>query len=111
MRNYGVVPASGDTAEQTSMKINKMLDGLGSTISGYQAFYNLPDISAQIQQGASLKPATQKGEDAFAMEQANIPRFATQAEAVAAIENGTVSPNTPMIIEEISTTKLQRVKR
>lgn len=111
MRNYGVVPSPGDTAEQTAMKIEQMKNGLSSTISGYQAFYSLPDISAQIQQGASLKPPTQKGEDAFAMEQANIPRFATQAEAVAAIENGTVSPNTPMIIEEISTTKLQRVKK
>jgi hypothetical protein len=111
MRNYGVVPAAGDTAEKTTQKINQMINGLGSTIAGYQTFYNLPDISKQIEQGASLKPPTQKGENAFALESSGVPRFATRAQAIAAIENGEISADTPMIIEEVSTTTLQRVKK
>jgi hypothetical protein len=111
MRNYGVVTAAGDTSEKTSQKINQMINGLSSTIAGYQTFYNLPDISKQIEQGASLKPATQKGENAFALESSGVPRFATRAQAIAAIESGEISADTPMIIEEVSTTTLQRVKK
>ena len=65
MRNYGVVPNPGDTSQATAQKIDQMIEGLDTTIRGYQAFYGLPDISMEIQSGKILKAPTQRGENAF----------------------------------------------
>jgi hypothetical protein len=65
MRNYGVVPNPGDTSQATAQKIDQMIEGLNTTIKGYQSFYSMPDISAQIQSGQILKAPTQRGESAF----------------------------------------------
>lgn len=65
MRNYGVVPNPGDTSNISAQKIDQMIEGLDTTIRGYQSFYGLPDISMQIQSGQLMKPPTQRGESAF----------------------------------------------
>lgn len=65
MRNYGVVPNPGDSSTATAQKIDQMVEGLDTTIKGYQSFYGLPDISLQVQAGRVLKAPTQRGENVF----------------------------------------------
>ena len=65
MRNYGVVPNPGDTSNATAKKIDQMVDSLETTITGYQSFYGLPDITLQVQSGKVLKAPTQRGEHVF----------------------------------------------
>jgi hypothetical protein len=66
MRNYGVVPARGDTFEVTQSKLNQMVSKLEKDVLGYQALYaNLPDIYTSIASGQPYGPATQKGENVY----------------------------------------------
>ena len=66
MRNYGVVPARGDTFEVTQSKLNQMVSKLEKDVLGYQALYaNLPDIYSSIASGQPYGPATQKGENVY----------------------------------------------
>jgi hypothetical protein len=66
MRNYGVVPARGDTFEVTQDKLNQMVSKLEKDVLGYQALYaNLPDIYSSIASGQPYGPATQKGENVY----------------------------------------------
>jgi hypothetical protein len=66
MRNYGVVPARGDTFEVTQEKLGKMVNKLEKDVLGYQALYaNLPDIYSSIASGQPYGPATQKGENVY----------------------------------------------
>jgi hypothetical protein len=66
MRNYGVVPARGDTFEVTQEKLGQMVNKLEKDVLGYQALYaNLPDIYSSIASGQPYGPATQKGENVY----------------------------------------------
>jgi len=66
MRNYGVVPARGDTFEVTQEKLGQMVNKLEKDVLGYQALYaNLPDIYTSIASGQPYGPATQKGENVY----------------------------------------------
>ena len=47
MRNYGVVPQPGDSAEVISDKVEGMISGVNRSINQYQKLYGLPAIDSE----------------------------------------------------------------
>jgi len=103
LRNYGVVPQPGDSQQQMLNKLDGMERRVGQKINAIRGLYNAPDISGSLTPGTptmvnpnenySVRTSEQPAAGGGATQR---PSFASEAEANAAFQAGTIQDGTPI---------------
>jgi len=105
LRNYGVVPQPGDSQQQMLNKLDGMERRVGQKINAIRGLYNAPDISGTLSPGTptmvnpnenySVRTSEQPAAGGGATQR---PSFASEAEANAAFQAGTIQDGTPISV-------------
>jgi len=103
LRNYGVVPQPGDSQQQMLNKLDGMERRVGQKINAIRGLYNAPDISGTLSPGTPTMVNPNENYSVRTSEQpaagggaAQRPSFASEAEANAAFQAGTIQDGTPI---------------
>jgi hypothetical protein len=103
LRNYGVVPQPGDSQQQMLNKLDGMERRVGQKINAIRGLYNAPDISGSLTPGTPTMVNPNQSYAVSASEQpaagggaSQRPSFASEAEANAAFQAGTIQDGTPI---------------